>query len=97
MRKKVVDYSKKVYFACHCKGLVRIDYIVSKEGEIFFNEINPIPGSMAFYLWEVMGIPFKQLLSEIIEESKLDSIRKKQTNYIHKTDIIKNFIERYKY
>lgn len=97
IRKKVIDYSKKVYSACHCKGLVRIDYIVSKEGEIFFNEINPIPGSMAFYLWEVMGIPFKQLLSEIIEEAKLDSVKMKHTNYIHKTEIIKNFIDKYKY
>lgn len=94
---KISEYSKKVYPACRCKGLVRIDYIVSKEGEIFFNEINPIPGSMAFYLWEVMGIPFKKLLTEIIEESRIDNIKKKQTNYIHKTEIIKNFIDKYKY
>lgn len=97
LHKKIQRYSVEVYKLCKCKGVVRIDFIQSKDGNIFFNEINPIPGSMAFYLWEVMGIPFKQQISELIEESIYDYKNSISINYIHKTDIIKNFIKKYKY
>lgn len=95
--KKIRDYSKQIYQICKCKGVVRIDFIQSEQGNIFFNEINPIPGSMAFYLWEVMGIPFKQQISELIEESIYDYRTRTQIDYIHKTQIIKNFVKGYKY
>jgi D-alanine-D-alanine ligase len=95
--KEIQNFSSKIYKICKCKGVVRIDFIQSNTGDIFFNEINPIPGSMAFYLWEVMGIPFRQQLSELIEESVHEYKVSKTINYIHKTDIIKNFIKGYKY
>lgn len=95
--KRIQDYSVQIFQICKCKGVVRIDFIQSEQGEIFFNEINPIPGSMAFYLWEIMGIPFKQQISELIEESLYEYKTSTQTDYIHKTDIIKNFIKGYKH
>lgn len=95
--KKIQDYSIQIFKLCKCSGVVRIDFIQSKDGELFFNEINPIPGSMAFYLWEVMGVPFKQQITELIEESLYKHKTSSSINYIHKTDIIKNFIKDYKY
>ena len=35
-------------------------------GKLYFNEINTIPGSLAFYLWEPVGIPYKELLDRMI-------------------------------
>jgi len=95
--KKIQDYSVQIFKICGCKGVVRIDFIQSEQGEIFFNEINPIPGSMAFYLWEVMGMPFKQQISELIEESVRENRTSDSINYVHKTDIIKKFIKGYKF
>jgi D-alanine-D-alanine ligase len=92
---KIETYSKEIYRACKCKGVVRVDFIQAADGQIFFNEINPIPGSLAFYLWEASGIPFEQQISELIEESILDDAASHSINYIHRTDIIKNFIENY--
>ena len=36
-------------------------------GKLYFNEINTIPGSLAFYLWEPVGIPYKELLDRMIQ------------------------------
>ena len=39
--------------AFDCKGVVRIDYLVDQDtNDLYVNEINTIPGSLAFYLWE---------------------------------------------
>lgn len=95
--KKIQDQSMQIFKICKCKGVVRIDFIQSKEGEIFFNEINPIPGSMSFYLWEITGITFKQQLSDLIENSIYENKISNSINYVHRTDIIKNFIDSYLY
>ena len=34
-----------------CKGIARIDFLVSANGQVYVNEINTIPGSFSFYLW----------------------------------------------
>ena len=36
-------------------------------GQLYFNEINTIPGSLAFYLWEPVGVPYKELLDRMIQ------------------------------
>jgi D-alanine-D-alanine ligase len=49
-------------------GVARVDFLVRPEHNAFLvNEINPIPGSLSFYLWEPMGVTFTQLCSEVID------------------------------
>jgi D-alanine-D-alanine ligase len=36
-------------------------------GDVFFNEINTIPGSFSFYLWEPSGVSFDELVHRLIE------------------------------
>lgn len=51
-----------------CNGVSRIDFMIDKDtGDIFFNEINTIPGSLAFYLWEPVGVSYKTLLDRLIQ------------------------------
>ena len=38
----------------------------TETGELWVNEINTIPGSLSFYLWEAAGLPFDKLLDEMI-------------------------------
>jgi D-alanine-D-alanine ligase len=92
LKQKVHDFSKKAFVICGCKGVVRIDFILSPEAELFLNEINPIPGSMAFYLWETSGIPFKQQITDVIEQSITVSNKEKLQNFDYSTDIVKTFI-----
>ena len=47
----------EIFTAMDCKGVVRIDFLVNElTQEVFVNEINTIPGSMSFYLWEPTGL-----------------------------------------
>ncbi|MBO4945787.1 MAG: D-alanine--D-alanine ligase [Muribaculaceae bacterium] len=51
-----------------CHGVSRVDMIVDDDnGNIYVNEINTIPGSLSFYLWEATGIKFDQLMDQLIK------------------------------
>lgn len=57
-----------IFKALGCNGVVRIDFIIDTETDtVYANEINTIPGSLAFYLWDATGIKYKELLSKMIE------------------------------
>lgn len=68
MRAKVRELAVRSFKALGCNGVARIDFMIDEEtGELYFNEINTIPGSLAFYLWEPMGITYKELLDRMIQ------------------------------
>ena len=49
----IEQIAKRIFVATKAKGVVRIDFLIdSVSGEVFANEINTIPGSFAFYLWQ---------------------------------------------
>lgn len=51
-----------------CAGVARIDFLMDGEsGEVYFNEINTIPGSLSFYLWEPSGVRFDELVARLIK------------------------------
>lgn len=50
-----------------CHGVSRVDVIVdAKTRDIYVNEINTIPGSLSFYLWEATGISFDKLMDKLV-------------------------------
>lgn len=51
-----------------------------KTGALYVNEINTIPGSLAFYLWEPLGVSYTQLLDKMIS---LALKRKRENESIH--------------
>jgi D-alanine-D-alanine ligase len=58
----------RIFKLFECAGLARIDFMMDDvTGDIYFNEINTIPGSFSFYLWEPSGIPFDELTHRLIE------------------------------
>jgi len=53
--------------ALGCSGVCRMDFLLDEvSGEVFANEINTIPGSLSFYLWEPAGKPYAELLDDLI-------------------------------
>lgn len=51
-----------------CHGVSRVDVIMDADnGRIYVNEINTIPGSLSFYLWEASGIPFDKLMDRLVK------------------------------
>lgn len=50
-----------------CHGVSRVDVIVDRaDGKIYVNEINTIPGSLSFYLWEATGLSFDKLMERLV-------------------------------
>lgn len=69
VRKEVKALSAKIYRRFSLSGVVRIDYLVS-EGKVFFNELNVVPGSLAYYLFSGNLSEGKKMLSSLISEVK---------------------------
>lgn len=50
-----------------CHGVSRIDFMIDEsDGKIYVNEINTIPGSLSYYLWEATGLPFYSLMDRLM-------------------------------
>ena len=65
----VESSAKLVYTNFIKKGIVRIDYLVDKKSnDIYINEVNTIPGSMSYYLWDKYS--FGSLIDNLIEQSQ---------------------------
>ncbi len=61
--------SLSIFRAMDLKGVVRIDFILDERENVYVNEANVIPGSLAFYLWEPKGVPFAKLLDKMVESA----------------------------
>lgn len=77
-REEVREIAVKSFQKLGCNGVARIDFMIDEEnGNLYFNEINTIPGSLAFYLWEPVGVPYKELLDRMIQLA-LKRVREEQ-------------------
>lgn len=65
--KEIQELAIKAFKAIDCKGIARIDFLMDNSSEkIYVNEINTMPGAISFYLWEATGIPFPNLIDNLI-------------------------------
>lgn len=63
---RIKQLAEDTFTALGCAGVARVDMLLDAYGHIFVNEPNTIPGSFAFYLWEPVGMPFADLMDELI-------------------------------
>jgi D-alanine-D-alanine ligase len=64
----IQDVAVRLFHLFECAGVVRIDFMIDEEtDQLYFNEINTIPGSFSFYLWEPSGVPFDELVGRLVE------------------------------
>ena len=91
LKNEIQDMSRTIFRMLDCKGVVRIDYMFDKHSEkLYITEINTIPGSLAFYLWENAGIPYSILIDRMIDFAEKAHADKNQSNYAYSSDILKN-------
>ena len=65
---EIRDLACKVFKALGCNGVVRIDFMIdTKTDTVYANEINTIPGSLAFYLWDATGVKYPELIDRLID------------------------------
>ncbi|MDD6141940.1 MAG: D-alanine--D-alanine ligase [bacterium] len=89
LRQKVQELSVQIFNNMDCKGVVRIDYMYDAASDgLYITEINTLPGSMAFYLWEATGMPYREMIDKLVEfamEAKKD---KDDSNYAYSSSIL---------
>ena len=70
-RALIMDTAARAFEAVGCEGLARVDFFLTDSGEAVVNEINTMPGftpfSMYPYMWQVSGLDYTALVSELIE------------------------------
>ena len=65
---RVEELAVDAFKALDCKGVARIDFLYDKAAdELYIGEINTIPGSLAFYLWEGRGVSFERMIDMMVE------------------------------
>lgn len=75
LRQKLQTIAHKAFAVLGCKGLARVDFLVSESGEVYVNELNTLPGftTISQYpkLWQQAGIDYSQLIDELITDALL--------------------------
>lgn len=72
-----------------CSGVTRIDFMIdTATDKIYINEINTIPGSLAFYLWEPKGVKYSELLERMISLALKRYRQGEKINYSFDTNIL---------
>jgi D-alanine-D-alanine ligase len=84
--KKIQEYAIRAFRAIEGTGMARADFFVDKKtSRIFINELNTIPGftSISMYpkMWEVSGIPYKELIDRLIQLALELHAEKARTKY----------------
>ena len=68
LTEKVQTNARAAFEAIGASGVARVDSFVDEtSGETWLMEINTMPGSFAFYLWEATGLPFADLMDELLD------------------------------
>ncbi len=85
---EIQDLAKEAFMAIDCKGNARIDFLMDKEdNKVYINEINTQPGSIAYYLWEPLGINFTQLIDELLDIAYAVHEEKNENMYSYDVDL----------
>ncbi|MBE5797490.1 MAG: D-alanine--D-alanine ligase [Clostridiales bacterium] len=90
LRDEIQRISCDIFRMLDCKGVVRIDYMFDRATEkVYITEINTIPGSLAFYLWENKGVKYSQLIDRMVTAALRAHEDRNMRNYAYTSDILK--------
>ena len=93
LKKEVATVAKKAFKALSSSGNARIDFLIDeKTKKLYINEINSIPGSLAFYLWEPKGKVYSELLDDMISVGIKDFKKRNTKTHSFQTNILNGFI-----
>ena len=90
LKEEIQALSCRIFRLMDCKGVVRIDYMFDRaSGKLYITEINTIPGSLSFYLWENAGMPYAELIDRMVACAEKAHAEKNRANYAFTSDILK--------
>jgi D-alanine-D-alanine ligase len=89
LRERIRGLAVRAFRILGCSGVARIDFLYDNaNGELFCNEINTLPGSLAFYLWEPLGKRYPELLDDMISLALKRERENKSVNFSFETNLL---------
>lgn len=89
LTKKIQEMAIKAFRAVDAAGIARVDFMVKPDTEDFWiTEINTLPGSLAFYLWEKSGINFSELIDRLINLGFERHQERQELTFSYDSDLI---------
>ena len=89
LKSKIKMLAKRAFECIEASGVARVDLILDN-GTLYVNEINTIPGSLSYYLFEYEGMIHSELLSRLIKIAKEEAADRKGLSYSHKSNVLKS-------
>lgn len=88
LTEQVRDLARRAFTAFGCAGVARVDFLVDADQQVYVNELNTIPGSFSFYLWEPAGLPFVDLMDELLDLALAEQREKRRTTTVFDTNLL---------
>ncbi len=89
LTRRIQETSIAAFKAVDGRGIARIDYLVRPDqNELFLNEINTMPGSLAFYLWREDGVTSTDLVQKLVQLARAAHAEKRRNTYDYKTNLV---------
>lgn len=87
IEKEIKKISYNIFKKFELSGVVRIDFLV-KDNEVFVNEVNSIPGSLAYYLFEKENLCFSEIIDKLIDIAILKNKENNNKTFAFKSDVL---------
>ena len=88
----IQQLAKETFRVLGTAGVCRIDFLMDADTKkVYVNEINTIPGSLAFYLWKAAGVSFSELMDKLVELALDRERRRSKMTFSYETNILSNF------
>ncbi len=85
---RIKDLAVKTFQAIGAGGVARVDFLIAKTGEVYVNELNNIPGSLSYYLWEPVGKSFGDLIDRMIDRAFEVNKRRNRTTFSFEANLL---------
>jgi D-alanine-D-alanine ligase len=89
LTEQIQDTARRAFQAIEGRGTARIDFLVRPEaGEVYLNEINTMPGSLALYLWQEENMPPSAVVDQLVKLAEDAHVEKRRSTYNYQTNLI---------
>jgi D-alanine-D-alanine ligase len=93
LTRRIQGLAVEAFRAVDCAGIARIDFLVDESaGAVYVNEINTIPGSLSFYLWEPSGVSFPELVDRLIQLALERHAERAKTTYTYDSSLLRQIV-----
>lgn len=95
MTQRIQSLAEKAFRALDCKGVVRVDFLIDTQTQdVYVCEINTIPGSLAFYLWEPLGLSYPRLIDELVRHAMAAHAQKQRSGFAYDSGLLQQYGKR---